>query len=76
MEQIIKKCIDDIWKNYYSDNSDFLDKNETMTFVNNTISEMRESGEFSEGDIEACFKEFDEDGNGTISRDDMKIFIK
>jgi Ca2+-binding EF-hand superfamily protein len=37
---------------------------------------MGESGEFSEQDFEACFKEFDKDGNGTISKDEMKIFIK
>ena len=37
---------------------------------------MGENGEFSEADFEACFKEFDKDGNGTISRDEMKVFIK
>ena len=37
---------------------------------------MGENGEFSEADFEACFKEFDKDGNGTISKDEMKIFIK
>jgi Ca2+-binding EF-hand superfamily protein len=37
---------------------------------------MGENGDFSEGDFEACFKEFDKDGSGTISRDEMKVFIK
>jgi Ca2+-binding EF-hand superfamily protein len=37
---------------------------------------MGESGEFSEQDFEACFKEFDMDGNGTISKDELNIFIK
>ena len=37
---------------------------------------MGENGEFSEADFEACFKEFDKDGNGTISKDEMKVFIK
>ena len=37
---------------------------------------MGEQGDFSETDFEACFKEFDKDGNGTISKDEMKIFIK
>ena len=76
IDQIIEKCIDDIWKNYDKDNSGFLDKDETKLFVKSTLSEMGENGEFSEADFEACFKEFDKDGNGTISRDEMKIFIK
>lgn len=37
---------------------------------------MGENGDFSDADFEACFKEFDKDGNGTISRDEMKSFIK
>ena len=76
IDQIIEKCIDDIWKNYDKDNSGFLDKEETKEFVKNTLNEMGETGEFAEQDFEACFKEFDKDGNGTISKDEMKIFIK
>lgn len=76
IDKIIENCIDDIWKNYDKDNSGFLDKDETKAFVKNTLTEMGESGDFGEGDFDACFKEFDKDGNGTISRDEMKIFIK
>ncbi len=32
--------------------------------------------EFSDEDFEACFKEFDKDGSGTIEKDEMAIFIK
>ena len=32
--------------------------------------------EFSDEDFEACFKEFDKDGNGTIEKDEMAVFIK
>ena len=56
IDSIIEKCIDDIWKTYDKDNSGFLDKAETKQFVKNTLSEMGENGEFSEGDFEACFK--------------------
>jgi len=41
-----------------------------------TLTEMGESGNFSEKDYNECFKEFDRDGNGTISRQEMRIFIK
>eukprot|EP00347_Sterkiella_histriomuscorum_P005974 403354551 len=75
IDPIIEKCIDDIWKTYDKDNSDFLDKAETKAFVKNTLTEMG-NGEFSEADFESCFKEFDKDDKGAISRDEMMVFIK
>ena len=44
--------------------------------MQNTLSEMNDSGEFSEQDFDQCFKEFDKDGSGTIEKDEMAIFIK
>ena len=76
MDAVIRKCVDDIWAEYDKDNSGQLDKEETKLFVKNTLSEMNDSGEFSEADFEACFKEFDKDGSGTIEKDEMAIFIK
>ena len=32
--------------------------------------------EFSDEDFDACFKEFDKDGSGTIEKDEMAVFIK
>jgi len=40
------------------------------------VKKKNDSGEFSEDDFEACFKEFDKDGSGTIEKDEMAIFIK
>ena len=37
---------------------------------------MGESGEFSEADFNEWFKEFDKDNSWTITKDEMKIFIK
>ena len=34
------------------------------------------SGEFSDADFDECFKEFDADGSGAISREEMSAFIK
>ena len=55
--------VEDIWKTYDKDNSGFLDKKETRLFVSATLGEMGEKGDFSEAEFEACFKEFDKDGN-------------
>ena len=76
IDAVIRKCVDDIWAEYDKDNSGSLDKEETKLFVKNTLSEMNDSGEFSEEDFEACFSEFDKDGSGTIEKDEMAIFIK
>ena len=32
--------------------------------------------DFSNEEFEQCFKEFDEDGSGTIEKDEMAKFIK
>ena len=37
---------------------------------------MNDSGEFSEADFDACFKEFDKDGSGSICKAEMSAFIK
>ena len=42
----------------------------------NTLKEMSDEGTFSNDDFDACFKEFDKDGSGTIEKDEMAIFIK
>merc|ERR1712167_221950 len=76
IDAVIRKCVDDIWAEYDKDNSGSLDKDETKKFVQNTLAEMNDSGEFSEEDFEQCFKEFDKDGSGTIEKDEMAIFIK
>ena len=75
-ESIFDKVVEDIWGQYDKDNSGVLEKAEAKAFVKETLTSQGESGEFSEGDFEACFKEFDKDGNGTISKDEMKKFIK
>ena len=76
IDAVIQKCVEDIWREYDKDNSGSLDKEETKTFVLNTLQEMSDQGEFSEADFDACFNEFDKDGSGTIEKEEMAIFIK
>ena len=76
IDAVIRKCVDDIWAEYDKDGSGSLDKEETKKFVKNTLSEMNDSGEFSEADFEACFKEFDKDGSGYITKGDLKCVFE
>ena len=47
IDQVIKKCVDDIWAEYDKDNSGALDKAETKLFVQNTLHEMSTTVSFS-----------------------------
>ena len=77
VDAVIKKCVDDIWKTYDTDNSGSLDKEETKKFVTQTLSEMQDAdGNIDADEFEKTFKEFDKDNSGTIERDEMAAFIK
>lgn len=76
IDAVIKKCVDDIWKDYGKKGSDSLSKDETRKFVMETLASMRDDETFTEADFEACFKEFDLDGSGTIEKEEMVMFIK
>ncbi len=45
IDALIRKCVDDIWSEYDKDNSGALDREETKNFVNNSLSEINDSGE-------------------------------
>jgi Ca2+-binding EF-hand superfamily protein len=76
IDDVIKKCVDDIWKDYGKKGSDSLSKDETRKFVMETLTSMKDDEGFTEADFEACFKEFDLDGSGTIEKEEMVTFIK
>jgi len=76
IDDVIKKCVDDIWKEYGKKGSESLSKDQTRKFVMETLSSMKDDESFTEADFEACFKEFDLDGSGTIEKEEMVTFIK
>ena len=84
-DDIIRKCIDQIWEQYDEDNSGYLDREETRRFIISTIGEMDEADDdnddnrddgFTEEDFEQCFRKVDVDNSGAISKDEMLTFIK
>ena len=76
IDQVIKKCVDEIWAKYDSDGNGYLDKQETKQFVKDTLQDMSDGDGFNDGDFEECFSEFDKDGSGTIEKEEMVEFIK
>jgi Ca2+-binding EF-hand superfamily protein len=73
IDKVIQKCVDDIWKEYGKNGYESLNKEEIKKFVADSLSDEEP---FSEEDFEACFKEFDLDGSGTIEKKEMVQFIK
>ena len=56
--------------------SGYLDKEECQRFIMDTIKEMGDDEQFTGEDFEACFKQVDTDGSGTIDQEEMLSFIK
>ena len=76
IDNVIAKCVDEIWSKYDDDNNGYLDKEETKAFVKDTLSDMSDGAGFNDDDFDQCFKEFDKDGSGTIEKTEMVQFIK
>jgi len=53
-----------------------LSKAETRNFVKDLLLKLGEEPKMSEEEFNALFKDFDEDSNGTVSKDEMALFIK
>ena len=73
---MIKKCVEEIWCKYDTDGNGCLDKEETKKFVQDTLVDMSDGGEFNDDDFDQCFAEFDKDNSGTVEKDEMVEFIK
>ena len=76
-------CIEKIWDQYDVDNSGYLDREETMAFIKESIKggdlnngEENQDKEMSEKQFEACFRMIDEDDGGMITKEEMLDFIK
>ena len=54
----------------------FLDKDETKSFMRDTMTQMGEDLEQLEPEFDACFKEFDIDGDGVITKEEFVDFMR
>lgn len=70
-----KQVIDIIWEEFDKDRTGTLSRAETRNFVKAYLIKVGEGERFPEDQFVALFKEFDEDGNGIITKDEMKDFL-
>ena len=76
---VIQKCVEDIWGEYDKDGSNTLDREECQRFIVTTMTECMGPAVaqgFSVSDFNEAFDKFDLDGNGTIEKDEMVMFIR
>ena len=79
VDQVIAKCVDDIWSEYDTDNNNYLDRTECHRFILTTITEFagpEAAGKVSEADFIEAFNFFDIDRNGRIEKSEMVRFIR
>ena len=79
VNEVIQKCVDDIWDEYDVDKNESLDRQECRRFILTTLREltgqdMEET--FNDDDFNFTFDLFDEDQSGTIEKREMVRFIK
>ena len=73
----MRKCVDQLWVQYDTDGNGYLDRNETMRFVRDSMKEMGVSMEkLTDEDFEATFSEFDKDNSGTVEKNEMVAYMK
>lgn len=71
-----KQVIDLIWEEFDKDRSNSLSRAETRNFVKAYLIKVGEGERFPEDQFAALFKDFDEDGNGIITKAEMKEFLE
>ena len=52
IDNVIGKCVDEIWSKYDDDNSGELDKEETKLFVQDTLADMSNDKGFNDDEFE------------------------
>mmetsp|Transcript_36488 Transcript_36488/g.27054 ORF Transcript_36488/g.27054 Transcript_36488/m.27054 type:complete len:84 (-) Transcript_36488:29-280(-) len=76
VEANIDNIIEEIWTKYDQDGNNCLDKDETKEFIENFLKERGAEKELSAEEFEEHFRTLDKDGDGTISREEMRIFLQ
>ena len=76
LNDVINKCVNDIWAEYDKDGNGYLDKDETKKFVQDTLGNLGSGDEFSQEAFDEVFSTFDKDNSGTIEKAEMVVFIK
>ena len=70
----IDNALDNIWFNFNTDDSGYLEKQEAINFFNFLFNDV-EDFELTDDDRNDLLKWFDGNGDGKISREEMRNFL-
>ena len=80
VEVKLTSLVDEVFSSYKAEADEngeqILTKQDIRDFLRQTMEVAGEGDAWDEAEFEACYKEFDYDGNGTISKDELMQFIK
>ena len=80
MDDVVKKCIGDIWHQYDPENTGYLNRDQAKLFVKQTLTEFVGKDMideiWQEATFEAAFTDYVDEEEETISKADMSSFIK
>ena len=80
--QVIDNVLNEIWTHYNDDGNEFLDREEITKFIFITLVENGDRQYDDIKDLEndpnalKCFDDLDDDGSGTIDKEELRQFIK
>jgi hypothetical protein len=78
-DDILKGIVENVWDNYDTNRTGTLDKDHCRFFAKDLVREMTVSGinlKFEEQEYQDVFAEIDEDGSGTVDKDEAIELIK
>ena len=76
LDNDIDKAIDYYWNDYDKDCSGELKKSECKGILKAILGDVGFTRDFPEARFESCFRDFDNHGYGTVSRDKMREFFR
>ena len=74
--RMLVAVVDKIWAEFDSNTNDKLEKEETRTFLKKAFENLPLHNHFDESKFDETFVAIDKNGNGTIEKNEMVLFMK
>lgn len=72
----MQMIVEQIWSEYDQDHSGHLNKQEMVPLAEKALQAIGYTGELDKAACDAFFAEIDGDGNGKVSKDELRRFLQ